>query len=69
MGMIYPNRAQNMYIMQTKDDKTVNNERFKRLKDYFKHPNAIKAIEIMNNNERKRFRDGTYNREGIDDAE
>lgn len=55
--------------MQSKDDKTVNNERFKRLKDYFKHPNAIKAIEIINKNERKRFRDGTYNREGIDDVE
>lgn len=64
MVKIYQNRAQNTYIMQIKDD-----ERFKRLKDYFKHPDAIKAIEIMNNSERKRFKDGTYNREGIDDTE
>ena len=67
MGMIYPNRAQNMYIMQTKDDKTVNNERFKRLKDYFKHPNAIKAINIISENEQRRYKNGDYNREGIDD--
>lgn len=65
--MIYPNRAQNMYIMQTKDDKTVNNERFKRLKDYFKHPNAIKAINIISENEQRRYKNGNYNREGIDD--
>ena len=65
--MIYPNRAQNMYIMQTKDDKTVNNERFKRLKDYFKHPNAIKAINIISENEQRRYKNGSYNREGIDD--
>lgn len=65
--MIYPNRAQNMYIMQTKDDKTVNNERFKRLKDYFKHPNAIKAINIISENEQRRYKNGDYNREGIDD--
>lgn len=64
MVKTYQNRAQNTYTMQIKDD-----ERFKRLKDYFKHPGAIKAIEIMNSNERKRFRDGTYNREGIDDTE
>ena len=65
--MIYPNRAQNMYIMQTKDDKTVNNERFKRLKDYFKHPNAIKAINIISENEQRRYKNGNYNGEGIDD--
>lgn len=65
--MIYPNRAQNMYIMQTKDDKTVNNERFKRLKDYFKHPNAIKAINIISENEQRRYKNGNYNREGVDD--
>ena len=53
--------------MQTKDNKTVNNERFKRLKDYFKHPNAIKAIDIINKNEQKRYKNGDYNREGIDD--
>lgn len=64
MVKTYQNHVQNTYIMQIKDD-----ERFKRLKDYFKHPDAIKAIEIMNSNERKRFRDGTYNREGIDDTE
>lgn len=63
--MIYSSRVQNMYIMQTKDKNT----RFKRLKDYFKHPNAIKAIEIINKNERKRYKDKTYNRQGIDDAE
>ena len=51
--------------MQTKDKNT----RFKRLKDYFKHPNAIKAIEIINKNERKRYKDKSYNRQGIDDAE
>lgn len=65
--MIYLYHVQNMYIMQTKDNKTVNNERFKRLKDYFKHPNAIKAIDIINKNEQKRYKNGDYNREGIDD--
>lgn len=65
--MIYLYHVQNMYIMQTKDNKTVNNERFKRLKDYFKHPNAIKAIDIINKNEQKRYKNGAYNREGIDD--
>lgn len=65
--MMYLYHVQNMYIMQTKDNKTVNNERFKRLKDYFKHPNAIKAIDIINKNEQKRYKNGDYNREGIDD--
>lgn len=67
--MIYPSRVQNMYIMQTKDDKTVTNERFKRLKDYFKHPNAIKAINIISENEQRRYKNGDYNREGIDDID
>lgn len=63
--MIYSSRVQNMYIMQTKDKNT----RFKRLKDYFKHPNAIKAINIISENEQKRYKNGDYNREGIDDVE
>lgn len=62
MVKIYQNRAQNTYTMQIKDD-----ERFKRLKDYFKHPDAIKAINIISENEQRRYKNGDYNREGIDD--
>ena len=41
----------------------------KRLIDYLKDNRLIRAIEIMIRNENRRYKDGTYNREGIDDKD
>ena len=45
------------------------NNKFKRLIDYFKHPNALLAIKKMMENEQKRYKNRDYNGEGIDDVE
>lgn len=39
----------------------------KRLKEYLKDPKFIELIEKMIKNENKRYKNGDYNREGIDD--
>lgn len=40
---------------------------FKRLREYLKDPKFIELIEKMIQNENKRYKNGDYNREGIDD--
>lgn len=39
----------------------------KRLREYLKDPKFIELIEKMIQNENKRYKNGEYNREGIDD--
>lgn len=41
----------------------------KRLIDYLKDNRLMKAIEIMIKNENKRYKNGDYNRQGIDDKD
>ena len=40
---------------------------FKRLREYLKNPKFVELIEKMIQNENKRYKNGDYNREGIDD--
>ena len=40
---------------------------FKRLREYLKDPKFVELIEKMIQNENKRYKNGDYNREGIDD--
>lgn len=40
---------------------------FKRLRGYLKDPKFVELIEKMIQNENKRYKNGDYNREGIDD--
>lgn len=40
---------------------------FKRLREYLKDPKFVELIEKMMQNENERYKNGYYNREGIDD--
>jgi len=40
---------------------------FKKLREYLKDPKFVELIEKMIQNENKRYKNGDYNREGIDD--
>lgn len=40
---------------------------FKRLREYLKDPKFVELIEKMMQSESKRYKNGDYNREGIDD--
>ena len=40
---------------------------FKRLREYLKDHKFVELIEKMIQNENKRYKNGDYNREGIDD--
>lgn len=40
---------------------------FKRLREYLKDPKFVELIEKMMQNESERYKNGDYNREGIDD--
>jgi len=40
---------------------------FKKLREYLKDPKFVELIEKMMQNENKRYKNGDYNREGIDD--
>ena len=40
---------------------------FKRLREYLKDPKFVELIEKMIQNENKRYKNGDYNRERIDD--
>ena len=61
-----------MYFTQIEwktNQNSITQKRTKRISDYLKDDNFIDLIERMIRMENKRYKNGDYNREGIDDED